>query len=73
MLAGAFAHGLYLVYPLQFTYLVCVTMLSDSEFLLLIDHVVNGDWFRPQKGFERGISLRKEHVSVLISLNLIIL
>ncbi|KAL0013844.1 hypothetical protein SO802_000913 [Lithocarpus litseifolius] len=41
VLAGAFAHGFYLVYPFQISYPSCVTVQSDSAFLLLIDCVVN--------------------------------
>ena len=41
VLAGAFAHGFYLVYPFQISYVSCVTVQSDSAFLLLIDCIVN--------------------------------
>lgn len=42
VLAGAFIHGGYLVYPFQISYLSCVIVQSVSGFLLLIDCIVIG-------------------------------
>ncbi|KAG2718681.1 hypothetical protein I3760_03G230600 [Carya illinoinensis] len=42
VLAGAFAHGMYLVYPFQFACIFCVTMLSDPGLLLPINYIANG-------------------------------